>query len=100
MTNISNLISKREALNCRFEYFTHIELDLTMDLRPDGRVFFREVYRPVKTVFGMEYRPWLWVWFQVLEGGIAICEEVYSQRTGRSDKSFRRRFTVENSLLK
>lgn len=101
MTTVSKLISKLESLNCRFEYFTKIDRDtLPVYNTSDGSLCFVKRFRPTETVFGLEYRPWLWVWFVVLEDGTAICVEVYSMRTGRSDKSFRRRFAVENSLLK
>lgn len=101
MANVSELIAIVESKKCKFEYHTRIErVDVPLFNVPDGFFSFGVEYRPVETYFGLEYRPWLWAWFRVLEDGTAMCVEVYSMRTGRSDKSIRRRFAIENSLFK
>lgn len=100
MTTISGLMSTANAKKCRFEYHTRIERVEYPGFNPDGSFSIKAEYRPDKTYFGLEYKPWIWAWFWVLEDGTALCEEVYSMRTGRSDKSFRRRFVVENLLSK
>lgn len=101
MTTVSELIAKVESKKCKFEYHTRVErVEFPLFNVSDGSFSFGVEYRPVETYFGLEYRPWIWVWFRVLEDGTVMCVEVYSMRTGRSDKSFRRCFAVENSLFK
>jgi hypothetical protein len=101
MTTVSELIAKVESKKCKFEYHTRVErMEFPLYNLSNGTCAIGVEYRPEKTYFGLEYRPWIWVWFSVFEDGTAMCEEVYSMRTGLSNKSFRRCFNVERSLLK
>jgi len=49
---------------------------------------------------GINSNEYIWTWFMVLTDGTALVNRVYSQRTGKTDKSYRRRFIQEDRILK
>lgn len=49
---------------------------------------------------GINSNEYIWTWFLVLSDGTALANRVYSQRTGKTDKSYKRCFLQEDRILR
>jgi hypothetical protein len=53
-----------------------------------------------KCMIGLMLSEYVYYWWMILEDGTAIRHHIYSQRTGKSSKSWKRFFAAEDKINK